>query len=190
MREFKQDCAVHQAGVATAEPLAALARPTSDGHESFLLTEELTGCNNVRDLLMMKFCPFATPAKRHAFLRQLSEFIADGHTRGLQHNDLNGTNIVGRRDEDGRWRFWFIDLAHAQLQRRVRTRGRIKDLARLYQSLGGLIQSREALAFWMAYARTNPYMRHRQNTLISRIQRRLTNGQGQLVFVQHPPLPD
>ena len=191
VREFKRDCAVYQAGVSTAEPLAAMTRPVSGGHESFLLTAELMECINVRDLLMIQFCPFATPTERRVFIQQLSEFVADGHARGLQHNDLNGTNIIARCDEHEHWHFWFIDLAHAKLRRHIPTRGRIKDIARLYQSLGTLIQNKEALAFWTVYTRTHPYMQRHQHVLIPRILKRLQNRQGQLVFVQQDaPLPD
>lgn len=63
-------------------------------------------------------------------LDSLADFLAVIHDNGIEHNDLNITNILYKRS-DGRFRFQLIDINRMRFHGNMSTHRRMKNLRRL-----------------------------------------------------------
>jgi heptose I phosphotransferase len=133
---------VHAAGIPVMEVVAYGEAFHGDGRvESFLLTEELSGYDDLRVFLRRRFAPreLARNTGRDRDLARLigdtAEFVRRFHAAGYNHRDLYCCHLFVREPAAGRFEFRMIDLQRVQHRRRLRRRWIVKDLAQLAWSI-------------------------------------------------------
>lgn len=95
------------AGVPTPRILAAVVHPAGIGYRAEVATEWLAPAHDLAALL----APGVWPAKtRAAGLEAAGEAIGRAHAAGLEHPDLNVSNLLLRPEPDGRWFAAILDL--------------------------------------------------------------------------------
>lgn len=153
VREFKAQAAAVEAGIAAPVPVAAFeSKRTVAKLESFILVEDVQNARNVMELAQDRTGPLADARERFKFTRQMGRFISDCHQKGMYHGDLNATNIIAERLENGNWRFLVIDFLNVKILKALSPARRIKELARLEKSVGIHVNHADSLRFYMAYS--------------------------------------
>lgn len=146
-------------GIAAMRLIAYGEKLHEDGClESFLLTEELAGYQQLDDFLRERFPPRDTdrPTRRDPGLVQLIQDVADVagklHRLGYNHRDLYCCHFFIKEQPSGRFQVNLIDLQRVQHRRRRRLRWMVKDLAQLsYSAPRERISRTQKLAFLKRY---------------------------------------
>jgi heptose I phosphotransferase len=133
---------VAAAGIAVMDVVAYGEAFHGDGRvESFLLTEELSGYDDLQVFLRRRFAPreLARSTRRDRDMARLigdtAEFVRRFHAAGYNHRDLYCCHLFVREPSAGRFEFRMIDLQRVQHRRRLRRRWIVKDLAQLAWSI-------------------------------------------------------
>lgn len=127
---------LQQHGVGTMTPVAFGERGCLPfWQESFLITEELAGCESLGPLTD----PWAENPPELALKRHLIGLVADSvsgmHRSGLNHRDCYLCHFLWNREADT---LHVIDLHRAQIRDKVPKRWVDKDLGALYTSASGI----------------------------------------------------
>ncbi|HUP20774.1 MAG TPA: lipopolysaccharide kinase InaA family protein [Gemmatimonadota bacterium] len=100
-------------GIATPRVLAAVAYPARPGYRAEIATEWLSPGHGLGALLV----PGAYPEPvRAAALEAAGEAVGRAHAAGLDHPDLNVSNLFLQPAPDGRWTAWILDLDRARFR--------------------------------------------------------------------------
>ena len=104
--------------------------------ESFLLTEELAGYEELQDFLRRRFPPRSpAAADRDPELRRIigevAEIVRRLHAAGYNHRDLYCCHFLIKEPAPGQFDIRLIDLQRVQRRRWLRRRWIVKDLAQL-----------------------------------------------------------
>ncbi|MBN1589298.1 MAG: hypothetical protein JW888_07270 [Pirellulales bacterium] len=137
--------------------------------ESFVLTEELTGYEQLDHFLARRFDQRELHRTRsrnemdvhlRALLRRVAEVARRFHAAGYNHRDLYGCHFFIREPRPGRFDVRLIDLQRVQRRRRLRQRWIVKDLAQLaYSAPRDRIKCTHKMAFlrhYLGVARLRP----------------------------------
>lgn len=118
-------------GISTPFPIAYVEiRKNMFLSQCYLLTEEcsLPDCKflqNHEDAL-----PFPVSEKDH-FIDSLAEYIVGVHDKGILHGDLNLSNILYEKGNDGEWRFSLIDINRTKFCSNPSKEKRLNNMMRL-----------------------------------------------------------
>lgn len=130
-RELVVSERLRSADVATPRVVAGVAARAWPGYRADLVTRWLEGWHPLQELL----APGAYPGgERETALAAGGETVGRAHAAGLDHPDLNVTNLLFRRNPDGRWSAALLDLDRARISPPERSRAR-RNLERLERSL-------------------------------------------------------
>ena len=100
-------------GVATPRVLAAVAHPAGPGYRAEIATEWLSPGHGLAALLV----PGAYPEPvRAAALGAAGEAVGRAHAAGLDHPDLNVSNLFLQPSAGGAWTAWILDLDRARFR--------------------------------------------------------------------------
>ncbi len=126
--------------------------------ESFVLTEELVGYQQLDHFLRQRFraCGQAGPSPRDGDLRRLigevASVAAKFHQMGYNHRDLYCCHFFIKENAPGEFHVNLIDLQRVQHRRRFRQRWLVKDLAQLaYSAPRDRIRCADKMAFAKQY---------------------------------------
>jgi len=100
-------------GVPTPRVLAAIVHPARPGYRSEVATSWLTPGHDLSALLKPGVYD---ETERGAALKAVGETIVNAARAGLQHADLNLSNIFVGPATDGGWRALILDLDRARIQ--------------------------------------------------------------------------
>lgn len=154
---------LEQSGIAAMRLVAYGERLRCDGvAESFVLTEELAGYQQLDHFLRRRFAPLngAASSRRDPNLQRLVAAVADVagrfHRAGFNHRDLYCCHFFIREPSTGRFLVNLIDLQRVERRRWLRRRWVIKDLAQLaYSAPSERITRTSRLAFVKRYLQTS-----------------------------------
>jgi heptose I phosphotransferase len=153
-KEWEVIQAFRERGIPTMTPVAAGARRSGRGDESFLMTEELEGFRSLEALVPARY---ARPLDRVALadkremIRGLADLTRRLHGAGFNHRDWYLCHVFARREADGRWQLRVLDLQRVDRRRWLRRRWIVKDLAALNYSAPGVITVGDRVRFLRAY---------------------------------------
>jgi heptose I phosphotransferase len=129
--------------------------------ESFVLTEELAGYEQLDHFLARRFARRelhhtlprdGDDADLRTLIRRVAEVARKFHTAGYNHRDLYCCHFFIREPEPGRFDVRLIDLQRVQHRRRWRRRWIVKDLAQLaYSAPRDRIKCTHKMAFVRHY---------------------------------------
>ncbi len=104
-RSFEYAGKLQQLGIGTPSPVAYLERFSGGLRESFYVSEHL-----MYDLDFRTLNHNPTYPKRNEILRQMAAFTFKLHENGINFLDHSPGNTLIRKEEEGRYRFYLIDL--------------------------------------------------------------------------------
>jgi heptose I phosphotransferase len=143
------------AGIPVPEPLAAVWGERGDRDPSAILLRAVPGGERLDHLLEPQAEP--RPSDRAWLERELVPLVARLHAAGFQHRDLYACHLLRDADTGG---LVLIDLARLRHQPRLARRRRIKDLAALAYSLGGVLRRAELRRLLQLYCEAAPTPLH------------------------------
>ncbi len=169
MREWKIGNRLWEKGIPVALPLAVGERRRWRVlRDSFLISREIEGVIQLR-----KYIFALRPPRKEEVKREKKELFAvlagklwELHERGCFHGDLNTSHILVRRGPLPE--FYFVDFESSRWGK-VSLRQRIKDLARLNESMPSFINRTDRVRFFQVYSerlKSNRGMRKRTITTI------------------------
>lgn len=94
--------------------------------KSFFLAERLTNVEEIRSLLRE-----LPSSELQELLIPLAQYVSLCHRKGVLHRDLSDGNILVRKEEEGRFRFYLIDTNRIRIKRQIGHLKGIKNLIRL-----------------------------------------------------------
>ncbi|MBX7167271.1 MAG: hypothetical protein K1X74_13155 [Pirellulales bacterium] len=179
---------LQRGGIAAMRLLAYGEQLHENGRfESFVLTEELQGCEQLDHFLRRRFParPADCPRRRIDDLDRLIEMVADVtarfHLLGYNHRDLYCCHFFIRETDPGEFAVHLIDLQRVEHRRFRRQRWVIKDLAQLaYSAPRDRVSCTQRLAFIKRYLGTTR-LQPRHKRFIRRIlakQHRMERSEG------------
>ncbi len=114
--------------------------------ESLFISRPLAGARNARALI--KPHAHRWPAEERSRVRhELRALILDLGKHGLYHRDTKLSNLLARREEDGAFRWWWIDLEDIRAGHRPRLWELIRIFMQLNGSMGGHLSDAEREKF-------------------------------------------
>lgn len=105
--------------------------------ESFVLTEELEGYDELHEFIRKRFPPRELHRSRRRdrvldrLIRRVAGIVRRFHAAGYNHRDLYCCHLLVREPAPGEFDIRMIDLQRVQRRRRFRRRWLVKDLAQL-----------------------------------------------------------
>jgi len=142
--------------------------------ESFLLTEELAGYDELEGFLRRRFATVETrPGGEFSrLLAQVAGIARQFHAAGHNHRDFNCYHFLVRESSPGQFDVRLIDLQRVQQRRWLRRRWIVKDLAQLASTAPeSRIHCREKVAFLRHYLGVSK-LRPRDKRLVGSILRK------------------
>jgi hypothetical protein len=127
--------------------------------ESLFISRPLAGARSARELL--KPHAHRWPAEERSCVRhQLRALILDLGKHGLYHRDTKLSNLLARREPDGTFRWWWIDLEDIRAGHRPRLWELIRIFMQLNGSLGGHLPDAERQKFAAGFRAWHPAATH------------------------------
>ena len=130
-------------GVRTPRALAAGAYPAGPFRRADLVTDWLPDSVELGTVLYGPQPPSASAGGSAALLREAGALVRDLARAGVEHADLNATNILVR-DGKGARHLWVVDLDRARLHPEAVVGAGLRMLARLERSLAKLAAAANA----------------------------------------------
>jgi serine/threonine protein kinase len=126
--------------------------------KSFFISKKIVGAlplNNAIHELKTGRSSLDTTQKK-TLLHQVAQLVQSLHECGICHRDLKASNILVQKNPGQAQKLYLVDLDSARVQTRIRTKERIRDLARLNASLFYTtgISTADRLRFLCDYLRT------------------------------------
>jgi heptose I phosphotransferase len=146
--------------------------------ESFLLTEELAGYEELQDFLRRRFPPRSPAvAGRDPELRRIlgdvAEIVRRLHAAGYNHRDLYCCHFLIKEPAPGEFDIRLIDLQRVQRRRWFRRRWIVKDLAQLaYSAPRDRVGCKDQIAIMHHYLGVRK-LRGRDKRLIAAVTRKV-----------------
>lgn len=130
-RELVVSERLRSAGVFTPRVVAGLAVSARPGYRADLATEWLPGGESLESIL----APEALSSdERTEAIEACGETVGEAHAAGLDHPDLNVSNLLLRREAGGAWSAALLDLDRARVGPPDRSAAR-RNLDRFERSL-------------------------------------------------------
>ncbi|MBI5632854.1 MAG: hypothetical protein HZA15_05185 [Nitrospirae bacterium] len=153
--EWNSMLLLHSLGFNTMTPVAfGEIKSVSLPVFSLTLTENLYGAEKLETFFPKHFRPPLSDQKirdKRAYIEKLAVLSRDLHNNGLNHQDFYLGHILVRQEDD---KLFIIDVQRMHKNRAISPHDRIKDLAQLTYSAGGLgiFTKTDLLRFFHAYA--------------------------------------
>lgn len=94
--------------------------------QSFFLTERVSGVEEIRFLLRN-----LPPSELRELLALVARHLSFCHKKGILHRDLSDGNILVKKENEDKFRFYLIDTNRIRIKRRIGLLKEIKNLIRL-----------------------------------------------------------
>ncbi len=175
VKEWKISNELLRRGIQSPVPLAVGERRKfrllSD---SFLINRKIPNAVNISHYISSLTPPLSEMKRREKwkFIRSLAGTIKDVHNKGLFHGDLNTSNIMVQMREGKEPVFYFVDFGGSGLRKRLYLNQRIKDLARLNESMPSFISRTDKVRFFLVYSEKLRLSRKERKKIIVRIEAR------------------
>jgi hypothetical protein len=167
--------ALAAAGIPVMRVVAWGDKLHDDGRfESFLLTEELAGYDELEGFLRRRFAAVETGpgGELSRLLAQVAGIARQFHAAGHNHRDFNCYHFLVKELSPGEFDVRLIDLQRVQQRRWLRRRWIVKDLAQLASTAPeSRIRCREKIAFLRLYLGVSK-LRPRDKRLVGSILRK------------------
>ena len=173
VREWKIGNKLWERGVPVALPLAVGERRRWRVlQDSFLINREIEGIVQLRKYIFTLQPPLTAEVRKEKkqILAALAGKLREVHDKGFFHGDLNASHILVRRDPSPG--FYFVDFENSGLGRRVSATQRIKELARLNESMPSFISRADRVRFFRAYSEGLKLSREKKKKMLATIETR------------------
>lgn len=174
VRSLRGAAILHDNGIATAKPIAAVEkRNRGSVRQSFFLSEEILGGVTVDAYWMTVLQPLPHRQgfkRRRVFLYALGSLLRVLHARGVYHNDLKDANILAvARGEEGEIDLYLLDLEGVRQYRVLSEGRRLKNLVQLHRTLGRHLARGQRLALLRAYLGQSFFDRRLRRSLVGKV---------------------
>ncbi len=163
-------------GISVPEHLAAIEKRVCGFLvESFLVTgaieEAIPLQRFIKERLSQEKGASAIDLKRN-FIRDASDFLAEIHSKGMEHNDLKGANIIVRRVED-KYEFCVLDLDCVLFRKQASMSGIVRNLVQLNNDCMYVAGEFDRLRFFIYYLKKMGFAlsRSERRSLAERVAR-------------------
>jgi len=167
---------VKELGIPVPEHLAAIEKRVCGFlAESFLITRAIEGAIPLQRFVKDRF-PQEKGAlvidSKHNFIRDVADFLSRIHSKGMEHNDLKGANIIVRRVED-KYEFYVLDLDFVSFRKQVSMSGIVRNLVQLNNDCMYVAGQFDRLRFFIYYLKTMGFelSRSERRSLAERVAR-------------------
>lgn len=127
-RAYTHALRLAELGIGTPVPVAALnVRRWGVLHRSFFVSQY----SDYRPIDQLDSYP---NAEAEPLIDALTDFLIRLHDRGVVHHDLNISNILHKRLDDGRYDFQVVDINRMEFHRRLSPNERLANLRKFYCS--------------------------------------------------------
>lgn len=126
-RAWSSAHALLERGIETPFPVAYLERRKNLSLDrSYYLSERVMGIDEIRSLFRS-----LPPSELQHLVIFLARFLRFCHKKGILHRDLSDGNILVKRDDKRKYRFYLIDTNRIKIKRRISILQKVKNLIRL-----------------------------------------------------------
>ena len=126
--------------------------------KSFFISKKIDGALPLNSAIQeLKTCRSSQDTtQKKTLIQQVAHLVRALHECGICHRDLKASNILVQKNPGQEQKLYLVDLDSARVQTRIRTKERIRDLARLNASLfyATGISTADRLRFLRDYLRT------------------------------------
>jgi len=127
LRAWKGAVTLVEREIDTPFPIAYLEkRKRGFLDQSFYLAEKIDEAEEIRSLFLN-----ASPEKLQPLLVSLASHLSFCHQNGILHRDLSDGNILVKKDEKGKIKFYLLDTNRIRFPKKINILRRIKNLIRL-----------------------------------------------------------
>jgi len=127
LKAWKGAMILVEKGIDTPFPIACLEKRKGGFlDQSFYLAEKINEVEEIRTLFLN-----SSQEKLRPLLITLARCLSHCHRKGVLHRDLSDGNILVKEDEEGKFRFYFIDTNRVRFPKKIGRLRRIKHLIRL-----------------------------------------------------------
>lgn len=142
--------------------------------DSLLISREIEGACQLRQYILTFKPPLTAESRwgKREMIVFLAEELRGVHDKGFFHGDLNSSHIMVKRGEGKRPTFYFVDFENSRLGGKVFIRQRVKELARLNESMPDFITRVDKVRFFKVYSKSNELMKRKRKELLKKIERR------------------
>ncbi len=175
VREWKVGNWLMEREIPAATPLAvAERRRLRILEDSFLICREIEGANKLRDYIYALKPPISAEARKEKreIMCSLARKLREVHDKGFFHGDLNTSHIMMQSGESRELVFYFVDFESSRLRRKLSLKYRIKDLARLNESMPPLVSRTDRFRFFQVYSHGLGLSRRERKKIMRRIEAR------------------
>jgi serine/threonine protein kinase len=114
-------------GIDTPVPIAYLEKRRKIFlDQCFFLSKKVGEINEIRSFFL-----HSPQDELHPLLYSLAHHLKYCHGKGMLHKDLSDGNILVKKDEEGKFKFYFIDTNRIRFLKRINVFKRVKNLIRL-----------------------------------------------------------
>lgn len=153
-------------GLQTPLPVAFLEKRRWGGlHEALSLSEYLEGALPLQKLWGQGI----PPAERKSLSFLVASRVAYLHQSGIVHGDLKPSNLLMRKEKDGRYGLYFTDLESLFRVLKIQSSHRTRDLAALLSSFLRRTESFDQVRFFANYLRGEKMPRTEKRVMAKRI---------------------
>jgi hypothetical protein len=136
MAEFENICDFRKNRLATVTPVAAGQRRVGlFRFESFLVTEDVTPCISLEELILDHPERLSGPdgiQRKHRIITAVARLARNMHDNGFNHRDFNATHVlIGPEDSKGKSHMGLFDLQRVDRKKWMRYKWFIKIMAEL-----------------------------------------------------------
>ena|GEM_PF-743266 len=108
---------------------------------------------------------------RRGLIRAFGQTVGRMHAKGIFHGDLRLGNVLARNEEGG-WRFFFLDNERTRKFSRLPCRLRVKNLVQVNMAPRGLFTNTDRMRFFKEYCTENAAAKEQKIALIRKILKR------------------
>ncbi|MCK4326213.1 hypothetical protein KAW55_05610, partial [bacterium] len=185
MREWRIGNCLLERGISVATPLAVgERRRLRILKDSFLICREIEEANKLRDYISALKIPTHSSLSRlgrglkvrglnkekKGMTASLAKKLKEVHDKGFFHGDLNTSHIIMQSREGRELVFYFVDFESSRLRRKLSLGHRIKDLARLNESMPSKVSRTDKLRFFQVYSEGLRLSRKERRKIMGRIE--------------------
>jgi tRNA A-37 threonylcarbamoyl transferase component Bud32 len=163
-------------GISVPEHLAAIEKRVRGVLvESFLITRAVEEAVPLQRFVKERFPQEKEASVIHSkrdFIRGAADFLSRVHSKGMEHNDLKGANIIVRPVED-RYEFYVLDLDCALFRKQVSMSAIVRNLVQLNNDCMYVAGQFDRLRFFIYYLKKMGFdlSRSERRSLAERVAR-------------------
>jgi len=137
---------------------------------SFLASLEATGSRQISEYITESpgnLTKEQLRAKRE-LIRAFGQTVGKMHAKGIFHGDLRAGNVLAKQEED-RWRFFFLDNERTKVFRELPVQLQLKNLIQLNMKLPHALTNTDRMRFFKEYWAENGASKHHKTALIKEV---------------------